>query len=93
MHRWEKLSSLGKRLCFWALMAALVAAGSGLLLPLPAVFLVLGLLLFGVVCAFAGPSPVPEPRLGSVGNRGGRGNPWGRRTRRQEPQSPTTLFS
>ena len=74
MRRWKKMAGIGKRLCFWALLAAMVAGGSGKLPPLDALFLVFGILLFGVVCAFIAPSSAPgeRPRVFPPRPRGNR---------------------
>ena len=81
MRRWKKMAGIGKRLCFWALLAAMVAGGSGKLPPLDALFLVFGILLFGVVCAFVAPSSAPGERPAVLGSR-----PRGKRkTERREP--------
>lgn len=60
MWMWKKVSGAGKKICFWALMVAMGAAGFGALPAVDAVFLILGILLFGVACTILGPSTISQ---------------------------------
>ena len=51
MRIWDRLSGAAGRLCFWGVVAALLAAGGfGLLPALEAAFLIAGVVLVGVAC-------------------------------------------
>jgi hypothetical protein len=51
MWTWKGLPRAVRQSCFWALLLAMTLGGlSGWIPPLEAVFLILGLLLFGVFC-------------------------------------------